>query len=259
MRKLSFFAAICLSFSASLPAKAQSFEGTFDFRWLSEPQQRHRMMELLSDVAFVDSKGRRWSVPKGVRIDGASIPALLWSFAGSPFVGNYRRASVIHDHFCERRSEPAEQVHKVFLEGMRADGLSFVESQSKYMAVELYGRTMGTCGKRPDSMKSLSDLRTFQGASKNLEFTSKLEEWNLFPQIGIQQAARTSEAIRLGEIENPLTFAATVELGRDMSQTNYERLQTAIAAEQPSDEELKLILLLADAAAPDNGEAPAEK
>ena len=88
-------------FLVPIHALSANFEGDFIFRWLETPDSRHREMELQSEVAFVDNKGKRWIVPTSSKVDGASIPSFLWTFAGSPFVGNYRRASVIHDHFCD--------------------------------------------------------------------------------------------------------------------------------------------------------------
>ena len=63
-------------------------------------------MELLEDFWYEDPKGKRWNTPKGSTINGATIPKALWSIVGPPFVGKYRRASVIHDYAVGEGSAP---------------------------------------------------------------------------------------------------------------------------------------------------------
>ncbi|WP_210238327.1 hypothetical protein, partial [Mesorhizobium sp. M2E.F.Ca.ET.209.01.1.1] len=65
--------ATCLAtLFSTIQALPQSFQGSFDFHWTTDPQNRHRIMVLLSDVSFTDKAGKVWSVPKGTKIDGAS-------------------------------------------------------------------------------------------------------------------------------------------------------------------------------------------
>ena len=87
------------------------FIGEVEARWLSDG----RKMRLLKDITFIDSKNREWKAPAGSVIDGASIPRELWAMTGSPFVGKYRRASVIHDVACVERTQPHELVHYMFM------------------------------------------------------------------------------------------------------------------------------------------------
>ena len=58
-------------------------------------------MELLRDFWYQDPAGKTWTAPKGSVVDGASIPAALWSTVGSPYTGAYRRASIVHDVACD--------------------------------------------------------------------------------------------------------------------------------------------------------------
>lgn len=123
----------------TIPAQAQSFSGDFEFAWLDTPNGGHRDMRVLKTVKFKDGNGKVWTVPSKSIIDGASIPRLLWTIAGSPFVGKYRRASVIHDHYCDIRTELQSEVHLMFKEAMFSDGASWWEANSKYTAVEFAG------------------------------------------------------------------------------------------------------------------------
>lgn len=111
------------------------FIGDIEARWLSDG----RNMQLLKDVVFVDSKEREWKAPKGSVIDGASIPRELWSMTGSPFVGKYRRASVLHDVACVERSQKHELVHYMFYEAMLFDGVEKGKAKLMYIAVREMG------------------------------------------------------------------------------------------------------------------------
>lgn len=72
------------------------FSGNPRTEWLSD-QGPDRAMRLIDTFLFTDAKGRRWEVPAGMDVDGATIPRTLWSSVGSPYTGNYRRAAIVHD------------------------------------------------------------------------------------------------------------------------------------------------------------------
>ncbi|MGD1887733.1 MAG: DUF1353 domain-containing protein [Cohaesibacteraceae bacterium] len=137
MKKVSIPLIVLLGLSS--PAVGQQISGSFEFRWLDSPNGDHRDVELMSEVVFVSSDGTVWTVPVGTTVDGASIPRLLWTFAGSPFVGKYRRASVFHDHYCDIGTRPQAAVHLMFREVMLADGASWPEAYSKWAAVVFAG------------------------------------------------------------------------------------------------------------------------
>ena len=65
-------------------------------------------------------------------MDGASIPRFFWRFIGSPFIGRYRRASVIHDVHCNLKCHSSAQVHRVFYEMM-------LKAWAMWLAVRLFG------------------------------------------------------------------------------------------------------------------------
>lgn len=98
-----------------------------------------RDMELVRLFEYIDSHDVIWIVPAGTRIDGASIPRVLWTLVGSPFVGKYREASVIHDHYCDTKSRHWKAVHKVFLDGMLARGVEKNQARLMYIAVYRFG------------------------------------------------------------------------------------------------------------------------
>lgn len=115
------------------------FEGEVITRWLANPNGDDRNMELLQPFVYVDPKGKRWEAPAGLLINGATIPRLFWTTTGSPFVGNYRLASVVHDAACVAQTEPSAEVHRMFYYAMRCGGVKLVEAVVMYFAVKTWG------------------------------------------------------------------------------------------------------------------------
>ena len=107
--------------------------------WLKNHDGDDHAMRLLDNLIYVDDKTNRWTAPKGSIIDGASIPRFLWSFIGSPFTGDYRRASIIHDVYCENKEETWQNTHKVFREIMLHDGVSKWKARLMFWAVWRFG------------------------------------------------------------------------------------------------------------------------
>ena len=115
--------------------KRKSFRGTVKVEWLPDG----RKMKLLGTVYYVDSNGATWVAHRNDVVDGASIPRFFWRLIGSPFVGKFRRASVIHDVYCDSKSRPAQDVHDVFKEMMEVDGVGKVKRNMMYQAVNNFG------------------------------------------------------------------------------------------------------------------------
>ncbi len=113
----------------------EQFSNTVKVEWIED---HRREMILLEDVSFT-SKGKIWIAPAGSIIDGASIPRFFWRVIGSPFIGYYRRASVIHDVYCETQSRSAQVTHDMFLAAMIADGVPQVRADTMFNAVNTFG------------------------------------------------------------------------------------------------------------------------
>src|SRR5574337_428272 len=122
-----------------MPTATPHFEGDVETRWLVEPNADRRM-ELLSEFTFVDSTKYRWTAKPGDIVDGASIPQIIWSqIVGTPFIGDYRRATVVHDVACDRREQTSKDAHRMFYEAMLADGTEPARALLFYAAVRLFG------------------------------------------------------------------------------------------------------------------------
>jgi len=111
------------------------FKGSVVAEWLNDS----RAMRLTQPLTFISADGNQWHVPGGAVVDGASIPQVFWTIIGSPFSGNYRRASVIHDYFCQKRNAPWRNVHSVFHEAMLASGVNRQKAWVMYKAVLWFG------------------------------------------------------------------------------------------------------------------------
>lgn len=110
------------------------FSGPVVVEWI-EHDGPDRKMVVMESITFRESSGREWQVPEGAIIDGASIPKFLWTFIGPPFVGNYRRASVFHDYYCQTKMEPWQDVHRMFYLASLTDGVSKPTASMMYAAV----------------------------------------------------------------------------------------------------------------------------
>lgn len=112
------------------------FSGPVRTEWLVDDP---REMVVLNELTYTDSNNKIWIARAGSVVNGASIPRPLWVLIGSPFCGNYRRASVIHDVYCNDRYEPWQQVHKVFDEMMETDNVNIVLRKIMATGVMMFG------------------------------------------------------------------------------------------------------------------------
>lgn len=129
------------------------FLGDVSTTWLDSPTKNHRKMVLNQNFGFVDSAGKRWEAIKGTIINGQSFPqwrknkkfwdnmkvvvgtVFIKCMSWYPYVGNGRRASVIHDYHCIIKQEPYQEVHKMFYEAMLVDGQAKWKADIMYWAV----------------------------------------------------------------------------------------------------------------------------
>jgi hypothetical protein len=93
------------------------------------------LFQLIEPYAFIDSCGKNWSAPVEALTDGASIPRVAQIFVGDPYSGPYLDAAVIHDWFCAVRTEPYEEVHRMFYNAMIVSQVGETLAQIMYTAV----------------------------------------------------------------------------------------------------------------------------
>lgn len=98
-----------------------------------------RKVRLLEHISYRDPDEASWPVPSGVELDGASIPQPLWSIIGGPFEGRYRDASIVHDHYCDDKSRPWQDTHRMFYSAMRCSGVGGAKARIMFYAVYRFG------------------------------------------------------------------------------------------------------------------------
>lgn len=114
------------------------FIGTVSVSWLAQPGV-DRDVKLNQDFGFKDSGGLVWTAKRNAIVNGASIPQIFWSTFGSPFIGEYRRASVLHDYYCEVRTRRSAATHHMFYEACRAGGVGMIRAKIMYAMVKIFG------------------------------------------------------------------------------------------------------------------------
>jgi hypothetical protein len=143
---LSIFILIVTTPISSYAEYHGRFENKVVGVWLVE-EGPDRNMRLMEDFFYYDPNGKRWPAPRGSIINGASIPWLLWNkWIGPPYVGNYRRASVVHDVACELREKickSSEIAHRMFYDACRCGGVGDKKAKVMYWAVRNFGPKWG--------------------------------------------------------------------------------------------------------------------
>jgi Protein of unknown function (DUF1353) len=113
--------------------------GRYTGRLVLEPLPDGRRMRVLEHFGFMEADGLHWAVKPLTKVDGASIPQVLWSLMGGPFEGKYRNASVVHDYYCDVRSADWRSVHRMFYRAMLVSGVSVRRAKVMYAAVYFAG------------------------------------------------------------------------------------------------------------------------
>jgi hypothetical protein len=130
-----------MSSQAAVENRFGAFIGTPVTEWLIDSQQPDRMMALKGDIAFRDKKQNRvWSAAAGQVVDGTSIPRALWTLIGSPFTGDYRRASIVHDIACydfPKEGPERRAADRMFYSACRVGGCSALEAYYLYVGVRI--------------------------------------------------------------------------------------------------------------------------
>lgn len=174
--------------------------------WLTEPGADRRM-ELVELITFKDAAGRVWDAPAGHRVDGASIPRALWTLVGSPYTGDYRRASILHDVACDRHPQDGPERRagdEMFYAACRAGGCGRLEAKLLFLGVRLGS---SWAGKSVRAKESAGQVRL----RPSVEDRMLQEE---FGRLGQEVTAQDAAAIAKGlirEKERPADAIAQVE------------------------------------------------
>lgn len=135
MNKIQFILIMCFNYFFISVGSTEEYYGRYQgevkVEWLDEGRE----MKLLDDLIYYDPNNIEWKAPKGAIVNGASVPKVIWSIFGSPYVGKYRKASVIHDVACDKKNKTWRLVHLSFYYALRASGVNKLKAQTMYAAV----------------------------------------------------------------------------------------------------------------------------
>jgi len=169
------------------------FEGEVISKWLKN-KGKDRDMELKAVFSYIDPDNKQWTAKIGDVVNGASIPPLLWGgLLGSPFVGDYRRATVLHDVACDKQTEPSAAVHRMFYHAMLCDGVRQAKAYKIYKAVDWFGPDWGAERKpktalQEQTIENLDRLEeAIEKALEELGPDAPLEELNAVVDVLLSQ------------------------------------------------------------------------
>ena len=116
------------------------FSGDPRTLWQTDPKKPDRKMSVLEDFWFIDPDEKKWLTPANYGVDGASIPRALWTLVGSPYTGDYRRASIVHDKACDDavgNSAARRAADRMFFHACREGGCGIAEAIMLYIGVRI--------------------------------------------------------------------------------------------------------------------------
>lgn len=115
-------------------AGVDTYSGRVVIELLDEIEFAHRF-RLLEDFTFIDPRGKHWIAREGGIVDDEAVPRDLLGISGLPYVGEYRKAALLHAYFCRTRTEPWQQVHRVLFDASLAEGLTETQAKGLYAVV----------------------------------------------------------------------------------------------------------------------------
>jgi hypothetical protein len=106
-----------------------SHDGTFEGKVVARRFAQcggHRGVKPLRDLALTNPEGNRWSATKVSVVKEGSIHPPLGSTIGPQCVGDFQRATLIHEVACDRKIEPHDAYHTAYNSAMQANGIAWL-------------------------------------------------------------------------------------------------------------------------------------
>ena len=186
MKSALFVLAGVLACAATLSAGQGRFVGRVVVEWLDDPFVAK--LQLREDFGFEDPAGKLWLARQGQVLDGSSIPPAFRDMIGMPFSGDYRRASVVYDYYCQVTSEPWRDVHRMFYYASLTEGVSEVNAKVMYAALYATGSRW--------EMPGSSCFKSCHAAAPSLTWKPEVEEKDVRSVVEwIRQTSPTLEQI----------------------------------------------------------------
>ena len=111
-------------------------------KYLTELDVRHidgKKWKVINAFLYEKNNGDIITVPVGYITDFASIPRLFWRVIGHP-AGKHGKAAVIHDYLYSTHLYSKKESDKIFYNGMRVSGVSWIKVSLMYNIVKWFGK-----------------------------------------------------------------------------------------------------------------------
>ena len=168
-------------------AESGRFLGRVMVEWLDD-DPFIPSMRLLDDFGFQDPSGKTWMAQKGAVLDGRSFPLVFRDLFGVPFLGSYRKSSVLYDHYCRVMTEPWRAVQRMFYSASLTEGVDDSEAKLMYMALYAGGLRW--------EMRNSSCFSHCHASASSLTWKPDIRDVDLSPIAGwIRQASPELDAI----------------------------------------------------------------
>jgi uncharacterized protein DUF1353 len=178
--------------AAALSGAQGRFVGKVVVEWLDEPFVPK--LQLREDFGFEDPAGKLWLARQGHVLDGASIPPVFRDTIGMPFVGEYRRASIVYDYYCQVMSEPWRDVHRMFYYASLTEGASEVNAKIMYATLYTAGLRWEMPGSRCfSSCHAAAPSLTWKPQVDNEDVTAVVE-WIRQANPGLEEIDKRVDA-----------------------------------------------------------------
>jgi len=84
-------------------------------------------------------KYSKYKVPVGYISDGSSIPRLFWVSIGSPFLPEFRSASIVHDYLYSKGIGKRKEADKIYRELLKCNHVVWWRRNIQYIILRLFG------------------------------------------------------------------------------------------------------------------------
>ncbi len=78
-------------------------------------------------------------VPAGYISDGSSIPRIFWVSIGSPFLPEFRAASIIHDFLYSEGTGDRKEADKMYRDILKDNGVVWWRRNIQYIILRMFG------------------------------------------------------------------------------------------------------------------------
>lgn len=96
------------------------------------------LYELVEDYV-IEHKKLRYTIKKGFRTDGESIPRPMWIVTGHPFQGAGLPAAIVHDILYGSEAVKREQADLIFKQLLERGGVNWFRAMMRYRALRTFG------------------------------------------------------------------------------------------------------------------------